>query len=235
MIFYAAFGVSIINYLDLSEIITSFFDIILLVVITFVYSSIQNYLIKNKVVSVEMVGKRNKILTETNLWKIIKLYFDYLLVLIVFGIIIISGLLIWRWFIDLLSYWTIFILGLLFVLAIIFIIVDVEIDRKNKINQPSLDKKRIIKLSQYGLFLLGLIFLYTIIQVNLVRFDKSTLGTSIVLDTNSLFVSDSSNYYIGKTKNFIFIYHEKEMSVDAIPMARVKQITVKRNFKKPSH
>lgn len=69
--------------------------------------------------------------------------------------------------------------------------------------------------------------LYSAYQAKKNRKDKSTYGVSITFDDDKILVSDSSNYFIGKTQNYIFIYHEKENKTDIIPMTRVKQITMK--------
>ncbi len=41
------------------------------------------------------------------------------------------------------------------------------------------------------------------------------------------------NYYIGKTRNYVFVHHENLKTTDVIPMSRVKQITVAQH--RPAH
>ena len=65
---------------------------------------------------------------------------------------------------------------------------------------------------------------------------KANFGTRIIFnnetflnDSSHVFVSDSSTYYIGKTKNYIFIYNEREYFTSVYPMSNVISIDLKRN------
>jgi dipeptide/tripeptide permease len=60
---------------------------------------------------------------------------------------------------------------------------------------------------------------------------KTTYGTTIYFDDSTQLVSDSTNYFIGKTQNFIFFYHEKAKTTDVYPMDRVKELSFKDNEK----
>ncbi len=64
-------------------------------------------------------------------------------------------------------------------------------------------------------------------EVKSVEERKANIGTRITFNDNTLLVCDSFNYYIGKTRNFLFIHHQKDKTTDAVPMDRIKQITFK--------
>ncbi len=52
-----------------------------------------------------------------------------------------------------------------------------------------------------------------------IRFKKRNSKVKIILD-DKIIESDSANYYVGHTKNYIFIYHEKNYQTDVYPMSR---------------
>ena len=225
--FYNSFGVPITSYLDLSEIITSFFDIIILVVIIFLYSSIQNFLANSKEDADKVNKKRQAVLNEVNSFKICLLYVKYLNSLIIYGFLFITGCIVAHYYFNWISAFAIFILAGVFIFLLVFIIVQVEIERKHIQFNSTANRKRIILFMLYFLvFTIGVVQ-YSSFQASQIKNTKSTFGVSITLDNDNIFVSDSSNYFIGKTQNYVFIYHEKESKTDIIPMSRIKQITIK--------
>lgn len=113
------------------------------------------------------------------------------------------------------------------VILAFFIIIDVEIERKHLQFNSSLARRRWIKLNLYSLVIIFAIVFYSSYQAGNIRKDKTTFGVSILLDNDQLIVSDSLNYYVGKTQNYVFIHHQKLNTTDVIPMERIKQITLK--------
>ncbi|MGE0636572.1 MAG: hypothetical protein AB7P01_09030 [Bacteroidia bacterium] len=225
--FYNSFGVSITSYLDFSEVLTSFFDILVIVVIFFAYTSIQNYLASGKDEAYRANKKRQAILEEKFFFKICLHYLNYFSSLIIYGLVVIIGCVIARFCFNWITTITIFVWTGVFVFLLIFIIVQVEIERKHIQFQSSLNKRRYIFLLLYFLVFTYCVILYSSYQAGQIRTEKSTYGVSITLDNDQTLVSDSSNYFIGKTQNYVFIYHEKERKADIIPMTRVKQITMR--------
>jgi hypothetical protein len=224
MAFYSSFGVSIISYLDFSEVITSFFDILFIVITFLAYGSIQNFLIRNKNLEDEADKKRQEILNEGDLWKLCQLYFKFFKPLLIYILIVITcfiiALLVFNW----ITTWTLLITLIIFIFLVIFLIIGVEIERKHVHFKSTINRQRFIFLTLYFLvFTLGVTF-YSSYQARLIKNDKSTYGIAVLLDNEQKFVSDSSDYFIGKTQNYLFIYHEKQSTTDIIPMTRVKQI-----------
>lgn len=224
--FFRAFDISITSYLDISEIITSFFDILFFVILFLAYISIQNFLSNNKTQIAKEKKKREAILKEENQWKTFKLYVNYFGSFLIFGFIVIMGSLISWYFFRGITLWAIFVIIVIFIFLIIFLVIGVEIERKHEKLQSSTSKKRFIFLTLYFLvFTLGIMF-YSSYQVQLIKKGKNTFGVSIIFDNNERFVSDSFNYFIGKTQNYLFIHHEKLGTTDVFPMKRIKQITM---------
>lgn len=78
----------------------------------------------------------------------------------------------------------------------------------------------------FSMILLLVLFIYffTQIKINSIKYDNSTYGTQIYLDNNYVLISDSTNYYVGKTNNYIFIYHKINNYSEVYPIERVKKI-----------
>jgi len=229
MTFYSAFGVSIVSYLDFSEIITSFFDILYIVVYYIAYISIQNFILANNSQAEKSNVKRRDIINENNFLKLIPLYLSYLRPILIFGLIVFLGSLILHYAFNLITELQGLILGSIFYAVIFYLIIIVEIERKHIQLESTVNRKRFILFTFYFLVFTVGVNQYSSFQARLIKSDKSTCGVTITLNNDQTFVSDSTSYYIGKTLNYVFIYHEKQNSTDIIPMSRVKQITMKLN------
>lgn len=151
MIFYNAFGVSITSYLDFSEVITSFFDILFIVVVFIAYTSIQNFLAGNKNEADEANKKRQAILNEEKFGKIFLLYINYFSSLLIYGLIAIAGCVVSYFAFNWITAWTIFIVATVFIFLLAFLIVGVEIQRKHIQFQSSTNRKRFIFFALYFL------------------------------------------------------------------------------------
>lgn len=73
--FYNSFGVSIINYLEFSEILSSFLGAIIFSIVLFLFLSIQNFLIKNKEESERLNSIAITLHEQNNFFMRIPLYF----------------------------------------------------------------------------------------------------------------------------------------------------------------
>jgi len=118
--FYNSFGVSITSYLDFSEVLTSFFDILIIVVIFLAYTSIQNYLASGKSDTEKANKKRLAILEEESFFKIFKRYLNYFSSFITFGLIVILGCFIASFGFNWITTYTVFIFTSIFVFLLIF-------------------------------------------------------------------------------------------------------------------
>ena len=229
--FYKAFGVQIVSYLDFSEIITSFLDIIVIVVFFLVFSFLQNFLIEDKATVDKDHTIRHEIFEENHFGKRLLLHFMLYRILIIMCII---SLIVDLAFIILdksAKYssflWT---LGIFFMVFLI-VFIGTEIDRKHYQFDTSTLTRRFYQILYATLLAIIAMIVFTKMQVDGIRKEKNTYGVKVLMDNEQLVVSDSTNYYIGKTQNYLFIYHEKSKTTDIIPMSRVKQITMPDNIK----
>ena len=229
--FYTTFGISIVSYLDFSEIITSFFDIIVFIVLYFLFVSVQSFLMSNKKESDTIKSKQQIIVQEKGFLKLTLLYFNYLKTILFVGLIMTVFFIILHFFHKELTFKMILFMPISFLVICIFIIITLEIERKHKQFNSSKIKKRFIAFALYSLVFTGCIIGYAKLQSYSIKNEKSTYGVTLLFDNDTEFVSDSTSYYIGKTLNYVFIYHEKQNESIVIPMTRIKQLT----FPKKTH
>jgi len=222
--FYNYFGIAIIDYLNFSEIITSFLDIIVFIVLYFVYIYIQNYLTSNKSELDIIINKRQKIIEEKKLWKVILLYLNYLKKILILELIIIISFGILHFFFKEIANLVVAVVSIFLITSTIFLIISVEIERKHYHLNSTEIRKQFISIALISLYLILFIMGYSFYQAYSVKNMKSTCGVTIMFDNNEIFVSDSTNYYIGKTQNYIFIHHQEKNTTDVFPMTRIKQM-----------
>ena len=68
-------------------------------------------------------------------------------------------------------------------------------------------------------------------EIRSVKKDKIYYGTEIhyqKFDNKIKFISDSTSYYIGKTKNYVFIFQELNNTTKIIPVKNIDQIIIKK-------
>jgi hypothetical protein len=225
MTYYSSFGVNIINYLEFSEIITSFFDIILIVVFVILYSTIQNFLLINKSAQNEKLLFQNKIEGIEKFTKRLLQYFLYYLEFICSAIFIFIGYYIYSLFNKNIDKNVLIGQGISSVLFFVFLIISFEINIKHKHIKSTINDKNIIDYFLFSLLFIAYTMFISYNQVHFVKDKKSTYGTIIKLNDNTVLQSDSNNYYIGKTQKFLFFYHEYTKTTDVIPVSNLKCLT----------
>jgi len=229
MCFYSAFGIQIVSYLEFSEIITSFLDIIVIAAFVFMTSLLQNFLMMNKSEQDEQNSIRQKIFIEGDFFKRLLLYVKYSQKLLLAGLILSAGSFFWQYLVKKQSYWIILWVTIFFLAVFLFVILTTEIDIQHAKFNSSNKSKRFISIIINTLLFIGFVIAFTQTQIKAIKNDKSTYGVSIIFDNDKLLISDSVNYYIGNTKNYLFIYHERNNTTDVIPMTRIKQLTITHN------
>lgn len=225
MCFYNAFGISVIDFLDFSEIVTSFLDITAFIIFVLLYAVVQGVLFNNPEQEKSLNSQFELLLEEKRTVKLITLYFRYLSSLLIFLLFIDVILVICNLYFHSVSSYELLITNYIFLALIFFIIVIVEIERKHKIKNSTLNNRRFIYLVLRVMVLLVIVANIATYQVHGIKVNKSHLGITVYLDDNSVLKSDSNNYYIGNTKNYLFYYHEKTKTSDVYPINKIKQLT----------
>lgn len=228
MFYYSHFGVSIVSYLDISEVITSFFDVLMLIVSTFVIITFNRFIAHDKKKGGEMSKLKSSLLKEEDQWKIVKLYFKYLKTRLLLLLIFVSLFLICHLFLNLVTFWEVIFLASFMVVVLLYVIITIEIERKHLINGSSPGQRRYIGLIFYSLILIISVMLFSKYQINEVEFHHSTKGTTIILKSGEEIVSKKQKLFIGKTNNYVFFFDKKTKTTDIFPMSEIKMLKIKK-------
>lgn len=225
-LYYNSFNINIVDFLDASEIIFAFIsDFIPYVVITLFMFLFLFFLDTKKDVEVRDDYKDNIILEKhllRRLWLYIKL-FPIILIYAIVLILLLIATFIWNFSIIP------FLIPFCIILAYqIYGILVLEYKRHYYNHYKSFPSPTFTNI----ILIMGAFFMYVIVNVyldvNSVKESKKYLGTSFKIENNNI-ISDSTNYYIGKTKNYIFYYQEENKSTKVYPIKDMKEIEIKKH------
>ncbi len=235
IIYYNAFNINIIHFLEFSEIITSFLDILTFIVLITAFSVIQQFFFQDSAESKENKKKlelKTKLFDENNFWKRVKLYWQ------LFGSVLLGGLtgiIIIRFFSSFrhsTSFWSYASLVILYIVIFIIAIIIVESEVKHKRLNSKRGTRIFIRFVFFFIFVTGFLFFMTKDEIKSVKDSKKYYKVVVTLNDSIKLVSDSNNYYIGKTQNFLFFYHEKTKTTNVFPMNQVTEIEFpKKNYR----
>ena len=205
MIFYYAFGIRILDYIDFSESLLLFFDDILLIIGPIILAYIGNLLLIKKIKEANII----KVRPFKNIAIVLSLIF------LVFNTIY-TFLILHRFF-----HFTNLISGLLASLILIFagfyfffIGIQIEKDIKNINSESEPRKKKILKTSFFQKIAISL-FLYFVVNGFIYRTYMSLHDTvsnspekkiTCKLKGNTIIQSGNDTLYLGQTRNNIFFY-----------------------------
>lgn len=207
LFYYSFFGISILPFLEFGEIITSFLDIIFVYAMA-LWTMWLFFLIKPNWL---MKTTRIELIKNQSLKKV--MFMSMMLVILITMLVFIPK-------------------PLRVVCAIIIIPSSVYLIVFKKSNS------RMIK----SLSLLSIIFIYlevmtiylTVESYWEVKNEKKYIGTKIVFnndttleDSSHIFISDSTDFYIGQTNKYIFIHHLRKGITSVYPVSNVVRIDLK--------
>lgn len=200
IIYWRKFNISILHYLNFSDIINHAFDVVYQTLIYFFLVIIIFYLFRNAIFSSKKVP----------------LY----LTIPILAISIVAALLIY-YECDLTKNYNRFILeSICFIGLISFSILAYRIF--NNID------KEVFFVSLLFAFAYSITRVEAKYQILAVTKHKQFFGTTIYFDDpNTIFVSDSTHYYIGATENFVFGYDEKLDSTYIFKMTDINKISIR--------
>lgn len=235
IVFFSAFNISIIHFLDFSEILTSFLDILTFIVLIIAYCVIQQFFFQDNPNSKENKRKieiKEKIFAESSFWKRIQLYlklFGSALLGGLVGTMLIQFISSYKHPTDLWSYASSAILYLV-IIVIAIIVIEAEV-KHNKLNSKK-GTRTFIRFVFFFIFVTGFLISITRDEINSVKVSKKYYNVIVTLNDSIKLVSDSSNYYIGKTQNYLFFYHESTKTTSVFPINRVTEIEFpKKNYR----
>ncbi|MCE4565409.1 hypothetical protein INQ51_13910 [Maribellus sp. CM-23] len=223
IIYYAFFHVPIVQFIELNEIIVLFSEDIIHILGLFILLGFISFLgstTKTKMKTLRFQIKYYKEPEiEIRIWKYLRL--NYV------NIIILLGLAIFIWTnishkqeLKITTQILIAIDTIFFVIRFIVLELKRELFLKNK-----LEKKNQKIETFFGIFILALnlILIFSVNEFDNVKYDGKYSHVVITLNDETL-KSDSTSFYIGKTKNFVFYYNTDSNTTRVIPCSRVLEM-----------
>ena len=217
--FYMSFGIRIVDYLELSEILTLFLDelyifytsVAFLVVL---YISIQNWkYTSEESKNLSTLPPPIQSIRQLKKSEIVLIIVGALLIIIFFGGIPYLFIQNRAQFADLIPILSISVYIGFFIVA----------------SLASRSNYKAYFFNPYAIILFIILILnasgsFAKIRVHDITCGHVNSGTDFILD-NSLIQSDSVCYYLGKTKNFLFYYDAEQQKATAYPMSRIKKMS----------
>ncbi len=231
-IYYSFFNIEIVNYLTFPEILISFFNDIIVIVITLIVAFVFALIILSSK-SRKKEKETLSTIVENNYTKG-KKYFStatiqsskskrsILEAIIIFVLLVIFGYLL---FYKINTKLSILWLILLYCLTNYSIL---RLSDKLLDNYISLYKKMpntLLSWAGYSFLVFASMIcyraVYTFISVKNLKVNN---GVIFQVDDN-IVISDNSNYYIGKTQHYLFVFNEKTNETSVYPMNRIKMLS----------
>jgi len=229
-VFYGSFNVNIVPFLEFSEILTSFLDLLVLFIVMAIYSIIQNFMMETKSSQETQQTRVQKLYEQTSFLKRLKFYFYVFSEMFFFVLIISVVFFVFKHFFnteftnkDYIRFLT------LYLLLVGYLMLQYEIQIKHHFHHSSTRQRMVTSASMYLLLMVSIVWLFATYQADRIKVYKSTKGMTLLFTDAPNFVSTENDYYIGKTQKYVFVYHEKTKTTDVIPVERVKQMIFKTN------
>jgi hypothetical protein len=225
MQYYYVFNVNIISFLDFGEILTSFFDLLVIIIGLVLLALVRAYVLTSELEDKIEERKHELITSEPSFRRRVRLHIkhhpgNYILFILCGVAFVIIDI----FFRKVPFHIYIGFLGGLFVLLTLRIVL-IELNVKQKRTQALKEEVEIsYALLFAGLFIIIVVF-FSYGQAVITMEFKTNNGITFEIDKDSVVVSDSSNYYIGNTRNYLFYYHENTEKTDIIPMSRITKLT----------
>ncbi|GEO08316.1 hypothetical protein [Segetibacter aerophilus] len=210
--YYLMYGIKIVNFLDFSEILTSFLGVIVPFIVSGFVGFFMGFMQRNKVSDERKIALAEQATANVSISKMCLITFQQtkkvMLISLIFGVTFAIVYYLKFQKIE----WSILLQapGFAILMFVIVFIHNSVAHQHNRLNSSNESRRN------FGLLLVGMgLVIYTIFDATAdaekVRDKKTNIGTEVLLTDSTTIVSDSFNYYIGKTQNFLFIHHEKKI------------------------
>ena len=227
-IYYSAFQIDIADYLEFTEIISSFVSDIILYSVMVLFGYFFSFLLTTKERANQQVDIADEILKTDGFFKRLGKHLRNLrqivFVIFVLGLINLAAFLvggktdIYGTF----SFYSLFVVFLFVILR--------EEYRRQYINHFNKD----INHAFFNILLIAILFISFTIKDSFADIDstkskKIFYGTEILTTDSQTITSDSLKYYVGMTRNYVFIYNQLKDETRVLNRGDVKEMTIKRN------
>jgi hypothetical protein len=221
--YYATFNINIVDFIDLSEVITSVSSVLILALIPGIYGALQMLFLTSKS-DVTNFGKFYRLSRlQKSLWKRVLLYIRMLrnVIFILIGQMTVSLI----WDVDSITDFLMIIFGYFIVYTLLLGVITIhfEIDRKHKqLYGNSLGREN-HKLAFWGLLMIIFVIFLGWLDAHKVKSRKSTYGSMVTLSDSTKIISDSTFYFVGKTHDYYFFFDENQDQAVVLPKDRVAE------------
>jgi len=223
MIFYNEFGIRITSFLDFSEVIISFMDILIILLLVAALNVINSKLHYSKQDYEKYKKLYDDIHAEKSEWRKFKMVFKIYFPLLIFYAVAAIVLFIYSLFIHVPIYVFIYF-GIVAGAALILSLVRIEVDIWHKEFNSSQGHKEFTSVLLNALMYVVIVFATARIEANMLKESSHRRRFEITLEGNKELSSTNDFYLVGKTANYIFLYSATEQRTEVIPAARVSRI-----------
>lgn len=207
--FYMFFGVEIVRFLEFTEILTSFLDVVVLgscVFLAILTSAVPSIMHNRPYFDVFIDKENTKENYKTGIGTAV-------IIMVVFLLnVFLTRNNSYTWYYR--YYSTFLFIGLTLMGTAYFIYWHKDIN-------PG--RNFFIKITALITVVLLMIMYNNYIKFTDIKYGKRNKAIQVIIDSGTV-KTDNFNYYIGNTRNYVFIHHEKDNITSVIPMSRVKEI-----------
>jgi hypothetical protein len=225
-IYYGAFQINIADYLELTEILTSFVGDIVVYSLMILFGYLFSFLLTTRQRTDQQTDLGDDILNTdgffTRLVKHLKNLRQVIFMIVTLGLINLIAVLI-KGETHTYGIFTFYSL----IILLLFVIFREEYRRKY-ISQFNKD----INHSFSNIVLTGILFVsftikYSYFDIDATKKSKKYYGTQILTTDNEKIISDILTYYIGMTNSYVFIYNQSRQETRVLNRGDIKEIIVK--------
>lgn len=225
-IYYSAFQIDIADYLEFTEVISSFMSDIIVYAVIVLFGYLISFLLTTKERANQQVDKADDVLMTVGffkrLGKHIRNFRQAFFITIILGLFNLTSFLLLG---NTPIYGTFSFYSLLGV--IVFVILREEY-RRQYISHFGKD----INHAFFNILLTAILFIsvtikFSFADIYYTKNQKRFYGTEILTTDNQRITSDSLTYYIGMTRNYIFIYNQLKDETRVLNRDDVKEMTLK--------
>lgn len=206
LIFYSFFNIDIINFVGIDELLVYFFDLLPYGVGLFLWNLFLQFYLYDS-------NPNDPANSDTKIQKRINCS-----VHIIDWVILVCGIVVfWQ------TYLQYKFLGIA-ILALVPYVGTLILKKFLQVNSKYVSKLNgglIISL----FFFLAIMINFTINHALDIKYKGKSLGVELQMENNQTFVSDSSVFYIGKTKDFVFIFNNETKKSSAVKIELIQEFT----------
>lgn len=225
ILFYRSFNINILYFLELNEVLILFFNDLIGYSLILVIGIAFNLILKESR-DQRREKEKKKIIDEKKFLKRFWLYmkFRFDLLIIIFFILVTGCVFVLFRGGDLFHLNE---LCIIFVSWFLILFLFIEVERNMSVFYKTQITFSIQMTFMLIMFLLTFVISSSFNDVYNIKNRSKYFGTQFKVG-NTLITSDHLNYFIGKTKNYLFFYKECSCETIVYPMGRVKEITFKK-------